>query len=291
MKIFVTGATGFQGSNIAKALLVANHQVVTIKRDTSKGAPPISGIQVLVGDLENKDALTDAMKGADAAVYSFPLIFDLAVAKQITTNFINAAKENGVGLVVYNPTFHLPKTETGLLAIDIKVAIKELFDASDLKVITVMPDVYIDNLSAPWSIPVVVNNKILPYPIAAGKKIPWVSHADLGKYVAKAIERPELAGQILPIGGNLLSGEEIAKAISQKNKEKISFVSVPVDEFEKQLTPGFGALAAKEISNIYRYVAAHYQDFTSKDFEKTNSLLSITPQTLNDWVDSVEWRA
>ena len=289
MKVFVTGATGFQGGNIAQALLNEDHLVTTLKRDLNAGIPAAEGIEVTQGGLDSQEALAQAMKGAQTAVYSFPLIFDMELAKAYTKNFIAAAKQENVGLVIFNTTFHLSKQETGFLALDLKVAMKKLFDASGLNVITLAPDTYIDNISAPWSIPVILEHKIVPYPIAPDKKLPWISHSDLGKYVAKAITKPELAGQTLPIGGSLISGNEITTAISTAIGQDLNFVSVPVNEFEQQLAPGFGEVAAKEISNLYRFIEQNHNEFVDKDFKKTNDLLGVEPQSLNDWASSVNW--
>ncbi|GAL74574.1 hypothetical protein JCM19275_3429 [Nonlabens ulvanivorans] len=235
MKVFVTGASGFQGGNIAGALLNQNHEVTTLKREPSAGAPVLQGVEVVKGGLDSRESLATAMKGTQAAVYSFPLLFDMELTKAYTENFIAAAKQENVELVVFNTTFHLAKEETGFLALDLKVAIKKLLDASGLNVITLAPDIYLDNIAAPWSVPVILENKIVPYPIASDKKLPWISHSDLGQYVAKAILKPELAGQTLPIGGNLVSGNDIAAAISSEIGQDLNFVPVPVNEFEKQL--------------------------------------------------------
>lgn len=289
MKIFVTGASGFQGSQISKELLSENHQVVTLKRDPNIGEPPMSGIEIITGGLENRKSLGKAMKGTKAAVYSFPLIFDLELAKAYTENFIAAAKDENIELIIFNTTFHLAPEETGFLALDMKVAIKKLLDASGLNVITLVPNIYLDNIAAPWSIPVILDNKIIAYPLAADKKLPWISHSDLGKYVTKAIVRPDLAGQTLSIGGDLVSGIEITTAISSKVNQDLHFLEVPTDEFEKQLKPGFGELAAKEISNLYRFVEQNHSEFADKDFQNTNELLGVTPQSLSDWVASVNW--
>lgn len=289
MKIFVTGATGFQGGNIAQALLNKNHQVVTLKRDLNTGNPAREGISAVKGGLDSQAALAQAMSGAQAAVYSFPLIFDLELAKSYTKNFIAAAKQENVGLVIYNTTFHLAKKETGFLALDMKVAMKELFDASGLNVTTLVPNIYLDNISAPWSIPVILEHKIVSYPISPDQKTPWISHADLGKYVAQAITKPELAGTTLPIGGELVTGNEIASAISEKINQQLNFVSVPVNEFEKQLAPGFGDLAAREISNLYRFIEQNQTEFVNKDFAKSNEILGVKPQSLSAWVDTVNW--
>ena len=289
MKVFVTGATGFQGGNIAGALLNAGHEVTTLKRDPNVGAPVIEGVEVIKGGLENRGSLAIAMKGTQAAVYSFPLIFDMELTKAYTENFITAAKQENVELVIFNTTFHLAKEETGFLALDLKVAMKKLFDASGLNVITLAPDTYIDNIAAPWSVPVILEHKIVPYPIASDKKLPWISHSDLAKYVVKAISRPELAGQTLPIGGTLISGNEITAAISAEIGQDLNFVSVPVNEFEQQLAPGFGEVAAKEISNLYRFIEQNHNEFVDKDYDRANQLLGVQPQSLDEWASSVNW--
>lgn len=288
MKVFVTGATGFQGSKIANELLKDNRLISTIKRDLNTGMINTQGIEVIQGGLENKEALASAMRGAQAAVYSFPLIFDLELAKTYTQNFIDAAKQENVELIIYNTTFYLAQEETGLLALDMKVEMKKLFDASGLNVITITPNIYLDNIAAPWSIPVILKHKIVPYPLKADKPMSWISHADLGKYIASAINKPELAGQTFPIG-SLLTGNDITKTIGSKINQDLNFVEVPIDEFEQQLVPGFGNVAAKEISNLYRYVEQNYPNFINQNFENTNKILGIKPQSLESWVASVNW--
>lgn len=289
MKVFVLGATGFQGSQITNALLQNNHSVTTLKRDINAGVPASQEIDVIQGGLDSQSALSQAMSGADAAVYSFPLIFDMELAKSYTENFIAVAKKENVGLVIYNTTFYLAKEATGLLALDMKVEMKKLFDASGLNVITLAPNIYLDNIAAPWNIPVILENKIVPYPLTADKVMSWVSHSDLGKYVASALTKPELAGQTLPIGGKLITGNEITKAIGSKINQDLNFIEVPVDEFEQQLVPGFGAVAAKEISNLYRYIDQNYNDFISLDYDHSNKVLEVQPQNLDNWVASVNW--
>lgn len=289
MKVFVLGATGFQGSQIANTLLQNNHSVTTLKRDRNSGTPASQGIDIIQGGLDSQSALSQAMKGADAAVYSFPLIFDMELAKSYTENFIAAAKKENVSLVIYNTTFFLAKETTGLLALDMKVEMKKLLDASGLNVITLAPNIYLDNIAAPWSVPVILENKIVPYPLKAEKVMSWVSHSDLGKYVASALTKPELAGQTLPIGGKLITGNEITKAIGSKINQNLNFVEVPVDDFEQQLVPGFGPVAAKEISNLYRYIDQNYNDFISLDYDNSNKVLDVQPQSLDSWVESVNW--
>jgi len=111
----------------------------------------------------------------------------------------------------------------------------------------------------------------------------------LARFVAAACDKPELAGQKLPIGGTILSGEEIAASISENLGKEINFISLKPDDFEKQLIPAFGELNAKEISNLYRYVERKNETLTSKPFSKSQQLLDVKPKGIMDWIKSVNW--
>ncbi|WP_010179055.1 SDR family oxidoreductase [Aquimarina agarilytica] len=290
-RVFVTGATGFQGMKIAQSLINAGDKVVTLSRSFDATNQTFDGLEVVSGSLNNLEDLSKAFKEVNKAVFTCPLVFDIEVAKTYATNFINAAKANNVELVVYNSSFDLPEEETGLVALDIKVLIKDLFKESGLNVINLVPDIYLDNASAPWSVPVILNHKIFPYPVKEGKKFPWISHSDLGKFTALAINKPELAGKTLSIGGSLVSGEEIASAISEQVGEQINFVSLTPDAFQKEITPAFGELAGKEISNLYRYLEDHSNRIINKNFKETQQLLGVQNQSLSDWAKSISWKA
>jgi uncharacterized protein YbjT (DUF2867 family) len=287
-RIFVSGTNGFQGRPITQLFMEKGNEVTTISPSAEKDELG-ENLKVYAGDFSSKEALQKALSGVEKAIFTLPLVFDIQTAKDFTTNFISTAEQEKVELVVFNSSFDLPQQETGMIALDLKFEVAQLFKASKLKVITIMPDIYIDNLAAPWSIPVIMEQGILPYPVQVGEKIPWISHTDLAKYAVSAADHPELAGQTLPIGGNLLSGEEIAAAVAEKVGKPINFIGLTPNDFEQQLVGSFGEVAAKEISNLYRYVQDNLGALQSKDFESTNKILGINPQTVQEWVDSVQW--
>ena len=284
-KIFVSNVNGAQGTAISHQLIEKGYDVVSLT--TKDKTPSIDHLSFVKGSLENKADISLALKGVKKAVYTLPLLFDINVAKVFTSNFIEAAKEHDIELIVFNTGFDLPINKTGLLALDLKIALQELFTQSGLHVITIMPDIYLDNLVAPWALPLILEKGILPYPIESGVKVPWISHTDLGRFVSSAVEKPELAGQTLSIGGSLFTGEEIAETISIKIKRAVQFIPVTPNDFESELKGSFGELAAREISNLYRYVKDNREALIKKDFKQAQSLLNVTPEPLSDWVDSL----
>lgn len=110
MKILVTGATGFIGSNIARKLVKAGYETNILIRKNSenlniKGLP----VNIFYGDLTDYDSLKNSLKNCSvlihtAAFYAFwsknPALF-YEINVEGTKNIMKAAFEAGVEKIVY----------------------------------------------------------------------------------------------------------------------------------------------------------------------------------------------
>jgi nucleoside-diphosphate-sugar epimerase len=71
MRVFVTGATGFIGFAVVKALLAAGHEVVGLARsDTSATKLRDTGARAVIGSVENVALLREVASASDAAVHT-----------------------------------------------------------------------------------------------------------------------------------------------------------------------------------------------------------------------------
>jgi uncharacterized protein YbjT (DUF2867 family) len=69
MRVFVTGATGFIGTELVKELIAAGHQVRGLTRsDAGVEQLKAAGVEVHRGDLQDLDSLCRGATGMDAAV-------------------------------------------------------------------------------------------------------------------------------------------------------------------------------------------------------------------------------
>ncbi len=113
MQVFMTGANGFVGLNVVSALVGAGHTVTAMVRPNANISylEPF-GVRIARGELDDRDALTTAMEGADAVIHTagntscnrrdLPALE--AVNVRGTRNVVDAALANGVRRLVYTST-------------------------------------------------------------------------------------------------------------------------------------------------------------------------------------------
>jgi dihydroflavonol-4-reductase len=108
--VAVTGGTGFTGGALISKLLAEGYVVRALARDPS-AIESAENLQIVAGDLNNLDALTDLVQGVDtvfhiAAMYRSEGDYEefLAVNVVGTRNLLDASKHAGVRRFVYCST-------------------------------------------------------------------------------------------------------------------------------------------------------------------------------------------
>jgi dihydroflavonol-4-reductase len=110
MKVFLTGATGFVGSHVARAYAAAGAELCLLTRSTSKLAA-IEGMasEIVVGDLRQPEALRTALRGCEVLVHvaaDYRLWVRnpqemYAANVDGTRELLRMAREEGIAKVVY----------------------------------------------------------------------------------------------------------------------------------------------------------------------------------------------
>ncbi len=277
--IFVTGTRGAQGQAIAAVLARAKYKVLGISRTPD---PTNELVDLHLGSLADLNSLVKAMDGADAVVLTLPLLFDSEVVLAMTRNVVKAAKKLGIKKIVFNTGIPLGKGKTGYAAIDLKHDALAVLDNCGLDVITLMPTIYLDNLASPFLLPVIREHNIVPYPIAADFSFSWISQENLGRFCLDALTNEGLVGKKVVISNNdNLTGDELAKTLSEAANKTLTYVATSADDFEKNLEPILGDYVAKEISNLYRGIEIIRDDFSNNDNQAL--LKKVELQSTLDW--------
>ncbi len=127
MKYFITGITGFIGSNLAKYLLAEGHTVNALVRNPEDARTfNHPNLHLFKGDLQNKWALYNGMEDCDVvfhlAAYAKPWSKDPATFQQInvegTVNVFETAKKAGVPKVIFTSTAATMSPSIGKLPTD-----------------------------------------------------------------------------------------------------------------------------------------------------------------------------
>lgn len=263
MKIFVTGATGFIGSNLVTRLAQTDHNMVCLVRAASHVEPLRKlGIKLAIGDVTDKVSVVEGMKGCDsvinlANVYSFWEPNKQAytnVNVDGTRNVMQSAIETSVSKVVHVSTYGVygipadfPFTEESKVGPYRKCEYTrtkyagdliawELYEEQGLPLVVVYPCNVLgvgDTKATGQYIRDIVLRR-LPATIFEDTIYTYVHVNDVVEAIIKALEKQDNIGHKYIVGNSHLSVREVNQMI-----QEISGVSLP-----KIKLPGFLATIA-----------------------------------------------
>ncbi|MEA1875532.1 MAG: NAD-dependent epimerase/dehydratase family protein [Bacteroidota bacterium] len=113
MKIFVSGATGYIGSHLVKALSLSGHEVHAFCRSSEKAKNILwDGVKIFTGALDNVAAIKDAMDGCEQVYHlaAFAKVWArdsgqfYRINVEGTKNILNVARDSNVKRVVFTST-------------------------------------------------------------------------------------------------------------------------------------------------------------------------------------------
>ena len=302
--ITVVGASGRQGMAQVRQALAAGYDVRALSRqdDPFAGAKidGVERVEVRPIDLYEPESYTAAFEGSDYIFYTHPLQAraDRAV---LVGDVGRAGVAAGVKRVVWNTSSWIPDkpgdahTYAGNTA-----GINALWRSGAPG--TVFGSVlFMDNLLTNWERPFIVNEGRYVYPHNPELQANWISLDDVAKFMLASIERPDMEGAWVNIGGpERLVGKQVTEILSNTFKKPIKYDPCTPQEFGDYLVRAAGEDMAPEMREGFSAGIAAFYDYNNtaptKPFEvDMDHVYERFPELegklepLQDWADRQDW--
>lgn len=222
--ILVTGATGNLGKATINSLLnkgIPVNDITALVRDETKAAEFKSkGIQVKVGDYEDFESLKSAFQGVDKLLL-ISSSSDIAHRFEQHKNVINAARETGVGHIIYT-SFDMKNLQQSIMGKEVQY---HAYTADYLKQIAI-PYTLMDNTMYADMIPFLSGKDILNngiYIPAGDGKTPFLPITEMAEANAVVMTTPGHENKEYIIAAETaFSFAEIAEQLSDITGKKIA---------------------------------------------------------------------
>ncbi len=289
-KVFVYGATGVQGSAVVRKLKEEGARIRVLVRDAEKALRfEKEGVEAVVGHLGDPESLRRASDGADRVFFHLPVDFDPDVLARYGRGAVDAARESGVKLFVFNASSILPDAD--LLAYRGKRQVYEHLRSSGLPSIVLKPTLYMNNIEGPWTLPGILDDGIFAYPLEPDVPIAWISATDAAAYAVEALKSEQLAGSEFTLyGPENLTAVQVADLLSRRFGKEVRFHAIPLDDFEARFSTMIGPANAKAITDTYRWSnSLRPSPFAIDDRQNAAQAFKISPTTFADHLQSINW--
>ena len=262
--ITVVGASGRQGMAQVRQALAAGYEVRALSRQSEPFAGAkiegVERVEMRPIDLYDPESYAAAFEGSDYIFYTHPL---QARADRATLvgEVGKAGAAVGAKRVVWNTSSWIPdKPGDAFTYAGNTAGINALWRSGAPG--TVFGSVlFMDNLLTNWARPFIVNEGRYVYPHNPQLEANWISLDDVARFMLAAIERPDMEGAWINIGGpERLKGKQVTEVLSNTLNKPIKYDPCTPQEFGRYLVEAAGDGMAQEMRDDFAAgIAAFYE--------------------------------
>ncbi|MEM7441797.1 MAG: NmrA family NAD(P)-binding protein [Pseudomonadota bacterium] len=276
--VAVFGATGAQGSPVVEAALAAGNKVRAVARNAAKIGEMHTGVEAFAADLNDKDAIAEALNGVDAAFLHLPMPTGPDDIQNWMGAFLAAAHEVALPLLVYTTAGPAGERFPSSMVVDGGTQGVNALLNCGIPTIVLQPAVYLEYLLPPIFAPELRSEGKLDYPpVKPSLKVQWTSHRDQGRIAAAALGRPDLAGQAFEIGSpDALTGPNLAQYVSRWLGRDVAFDPTTPEAFGQRVGDALGNPGiALALADLYGSISQLDGDAMSVDTAKIEEVFGI----------------
>jgi uncharacterized protein YbjT (DUF2867 family) len=288
MKILVTGASGFVGSNLVPKLLEHGHDVVALVRDASGYDPPES-VSVVEADVTDRESLSSVFEGVDAVYY---LVHSMGKGDEFmerdrlaARNVVDATRGTSVERVVYLSGLGGERATLSdhLLS---RREVEKILSGGDFDCTVLRAAIVIGDGSTSFRIVEQLAERLplMITPQWVQTECQPIAIEDAVAYLAGVLDAPETAGETYEIGGpDVLTYGEMVLRTGELMGHSSVMVPVPV------LTPKLSAYWVDLVTDVPKEVAHPLiLGLKTRTVVEDDRIRSLVPVELTPFDDAVE---
>lgn len=297
MTVAVMCASSRMGQAQVREMLAQGHipRAISRTRDIFM-RDEFRGAEVVSADFADVDALQAAFAGVDAICSTLPS-FAGAESSQYARNLVEAAKRAGVRRIVHNSAMWAPESPCGEPLYDMVLEFENIFAQSGLDVTIFRPVLFMDNLLTRFAKPDLVGHGLYRYCQRPGLLANWIAMDDLAKFMVAALERDDLIGRRIVIGGpERLAVEEVVRIMSDVLGRPITYEYEAPYDFGVRMHGllGFGDKFPREayaqmMGSFYVFNNESPQRPFEVDMGAVLGEIPIRMTTLREWASRQDW--
>ncbi|ARN73152.1 SDR family oxidoreductase [Oceanicoccus sagamiensis] len=296
--VTVFGASGRQGLAQIRQLRAQGYWVRAVSRSPERFyTREFEGVAVVQADYNDLNSLVKACDNADAVFFTHPMFEDALHVNDHIARVGEAAKIVGVKRLVYNTSSWVPDTPCGEPNYDGNLIRENIFAACGVPLTVIRPVLFMDNLLTNWVKPALVNEGVYRYPHQPTMRANWICLDDVAKFMIAAIQREDLIGERIIIGGpDALLPDEVASHLSQAFGKTISFEYITPRHYGEFMHDVFGDVSpldresyAAALDDFYQYNNKTNGRAFLVDMQPVLKRIPIKLTSMAEWAKQQDW--
>lgn len=297
-RVTVFGASGRQGMAQVAALKTAGYRVRAVARDPKPYTrATFEGAEVVAADYRDPASLDAACAGADFVFLTMPAFAGAMGGMNNATNVGLAAKRAGVKRLIFNTSAYVPDKPIGNPNYDAGLERENTLVATGVPYTIFRPVLFMDNLLTNWAKPFIVKDGLYVYPHKPELEANWICLDDVARFMITAIDRPDLEGQRIVLGGpETLKPADVAEALSAALGRKITYQMLPIRAFGEVMWNLFHEVSTMSHEAYVERLTTFYTFNNDSpvrpfkvDMQKLHNLIPLPLTTLKDWAKRQDW--
>jgi len=281
--ILVTGSTGETGGYAIQALAQMPVILRALVRTDDERAARLRamGVETVVGDLLDIDAIRAAMEGVSTAYFVYPLLPGLVTA---TAYFAQAAAEAGVQGIVNMSQISARRDSKSHQARDHWIS-ERVFDWSGVPVTHIRPTFFAQWLTRGKQVKTIAEEGRFRLPFGTGRHAP-IAAEDQGRFIAAILTDPAPhAGKTYQLCGPVeMDYHGVAAAMSEELGRTIVYEPMEIADYRRQLE------GVNMPDQMIQHLCAVAEDYRSGLFKGTDTIIEkitgVPPMSVQAFVEA-----